>query len=147
MNADQDVKTQAGELTIEDVYQRKSEILSDPTSFAQKITHFCAGGLGARVYSEYVSVAELALCWGYDEFKFVCPECGDTAYIYQFAGHVGAGGYWELTAYCPKCNKHLHYRSRDLNPVKIHWSVLKRIATEVQEVCVVRNQIKEQKDK
>ena len=121
------------QLTIEDVYQRRLEILSSPLSFMQKITQFSAGGLGATAYYKVVSVAELVRCWEYDEFKFVCPKCGATAYIYQFAGRVGAGGYWELTAYCPKCSKHLHYYKGQLkiNPVTVHWSALARIASPI----------------
>ena len=116
---------------IEDSYQRRSDILSYPTVFTQKVTHFSAGGLGACAYSKDVNVAELVRCWEFDEFKFSCPECGETAYTYQFAGHTNAGGYWELTAFCPKCHKHLHYSRRDLNPVEINWTVLKRIADTV----------------
>jgi hypothetical protein len=78
-----------------------------------------------------VTVAELVRCWEFDEFKFVCPESGETAFIYQFAGHVSAGGYWELTAYCPASGKHLHYGSKDANPVRVHWSTLKSIADPV----------------
>ena len=116
------------EKTIEIVYSKRLEILSNPAAFQQMITHFSAGGLGACAYNKYVTVAQLARCWEYDEFTFACPECGETAYIYQFAGHVNGGGYWELNAYCPHCNKRLHYSRKDLNPVKVHWSALKRIA-------------------
>ena len=119
------------EVTIENVFIHRLEILANPADFSQQITHFSAGGLGACAYNKYVTVAELVRCWEYDEFKFVCPECGETAFIYQFAGHVNGGGYWELTAYCPASGKHLHYSRRDYNPVKIHWSTLKGIADPV----------------
>ncbi len=119
--------------TIEEIYQRRLEILSNPTVYTQKITEFSAGGLGGYAYGKYVSVAELAHCWEFDEFKFLCSECGETAYIYQFAGHVNGGGYWELNAFCPKCHKHLHFSRRDSNPVKIHWSALKRITDTVSK--------------
>jgi len=119
--------------TIEEIYQRRLEILSNPTAYTQIITEFSAGGLGGYAYGKYVSVAELAHCWEFDEFKFLCSECGETAYIYQFAGHVNGGGYWELNAFCPKCHKHLHFSRRDSNPVKIHWSALKRIADTVSK--------------
>lgn len=119
------------EMTIENVFNHRLEILANPTEFAQKITHFSAGGLGACVYNKDVTVAELVRCWEFDEFKFVCPESGETAFIYQFAGHVSAGGYWELTAYCPASGKHQHYGSRDANPVHVHWSTLKSIADPV----------------
>ena len=119
------------EMTIENVFNHRLEILANPADFSQKITHFSAGGLGACAYNKYVTVAELVRCWEFDEFKFVCPESGETAFIYQFAGHVGQGGYWELTAYCPASGKHLHYGSKNANPVRIHWSILKGIAAPV----------------
>ena len=115
-------------MTIEEVYRKRLEILSNPAAFKQMITHFSAGGLGACAYNKYVTVAQLARCWEYDEFTFACPECGEKAYIFQFAGHVNGGGYWELNAFCPHCNERLHYRRKDTNPVKLHWSALKRIA-------------------
>lgn len=119
------------EVTIENIFNHRLEILANPADFSQKITHFSAGGLGACVYNTDVTVAELVRCWEFDEFKFVCPESGETAFIYQFAGHVGSGGYWELTAYCPVSGKHLHYGSKNANPVSVHWSTLKGIADPV----------------
>lgn len=119
------------EVTIKNAFNHRLEILADPADFSQKITHFSAGGLGACVYNKDVTVAELVRCWEYDEFKFVCPESGETAFIYQFAGHVGSGRYWELTAYCPGNGKHLHYGSKDANPVSVGWSTLKGIADPV----------------
>ena len=133
MNTSNEMNIQDKKKTIEEIYQRRLEILSNPTAYTQKITEFSAGGLGACAYGKYVSVAELAYCWEFDEFKFLCSECGETAYIYQFAGHVNGGGYWELNAFCPKCHKHLHFSRRDFNPVKIHWSALKRIADTVSK--------------
>ena len=127
MNESNEKKIEGEKLTIEDVFQRRLEILSNPTAFTQKIAHFCAVGLGACVYSKDVSIAELVHCWEFDEFKFSCPECGETAYIYQFAGHTNGGGYWALHAYCPKCQKHLHYGRSSLG--KTHWSALKNITT------------------
>ena len=119
------------EMTIENVFIHRLEILANPADFSQKITHFSAGGLGACAYNKDVTVAELVRCWEFDEFKFVCPESGETAFIYQFAGHVGSGGYWELSAYCPASGKHLHYGSKNSNPVSVHWSTLKGIADPV----------------
>ena len=80
------------EVTIENVFNHRLEILANPADFSQKITHFSAGGLGACAYNKDVTVAELVRCWEFDEFKFVCPKTGETAFIYQFAGHVSAGG-------------------------------------------------------
>ncbi len=119
------------EMTIENVFIHRLEILANPADFSQKITHFSAGGLGACAYNKDVTVAELVRCWEFEEFQFACPESGETAYIYQFAGHVGAGGYWELTAYCPANGKHLHYSRRDFNPVNVSWAKLKGIADPV----------------
>lgn len=119
------------EMTIENVFNHRLEILANPADFSQKITHFSAGGLGVCAYNKDVTVAELVRCWEYDEFKFVCPKSGETAFIYQFAGHVGAGGYWELNAYCPASGKHLHYGRKNANPVSVHWSILKGIADPV----------------
>lgn len=140
MNATNEINIQEKKTAIEEIYKRRLEILSNPTAFTQKITEFSAGGLGGCAYGKYVSIAELARLWEYDEFKFICPECGEKAYIYQFAGHVNGGGYWELTAFCPKCHKHLHYSRRDYNPVKIHWSALKSIATVVsRQIQKIKN--------
>ena len=118
------------EMTIENVFNHRLEILANPVDFSQKITHFSAGGLGACAYNKYVTIAELVRCWEYDEFQFVCPESGETAFIYQFAGHVG-GGYWEINAYCPTSGKHLHYGSRNTCPVRVNWKKLKSIADPV----------------
>ena len=74
MNESNEKKIEGEKLTIEDVFQRRLEILSNPTAFTQKIAHFCAGGLGACVYSKDVSIAELVHYWEFDEFKFSCPE-------------------------------------------------------------------------
>ena len=71
------------EVTIENVFNHRLEILANPADFSQKITHF------------------------------------------------SAGGYWELSAYCPASGKHQHYGSRDANPVHVHWSTLKSIADPV----------------
>ena len=70
MNASNEINIQEKKKTIEELYQRRLEILRNPTTFTQKITHFSAGGLGACAYGKYVSVAELAYCWEFDEFKF-----------------------------------------------------------------------------
>ena len=122
------------EMTIENVFIHRLEILANPADFSQKITHFSAGGLGACAYNKDVTVAEMVRCWEFEEFQFVCPEYGETAYIYQFAGHVNGGGYWELTAYCPTNGKHLHYSRRDLNPVNVSWKKLKGIADPVSRL-------------
>ena len=140
MNATNEINIQEKKTAIEEIYKRRLEILSNPTAFTQIITEFSAGGLGGCAYGKYVSIAELARLWEYDEFKFICHECGEKAYIYKFAGHVNGGGYWELTAFCPKCHKHLHYSRRDSNPVKIHWSALKSIATVVsRQIQKIKN--------
>ena len=119
------------EMTIEDVYKMRLEILNNPTDFSQRITHFGAGGLGACAYGKYITIAELVRCWEHNEFRFKCSTCKENAYIYQFAGHVNGGGYWEIKAYCPKCDKHIHYTRKGICPVSVHWSSLKNIADAV----------------
>ena len=49
--------------TFSSLYENHQIVLGNPTIYAEKITQFSAGGLGACAYSDDISVGELAKCW------------------------------------------------------------------------------------
>lgn len=116
--------------TIGDVYRNREMVLAHPEQFGQIITRFSAGGLGACAYKRDVSISQLAQCWQHAEFRFKCPTCGHEAYIYNFAGHVNGGGYWEICLYCPECDCGYCIRYPQGLP---HWTVLKNIFKETAQ--------------
>ena len=120
-------KVVADAWTIGDVYRNREMILAHPEQFDRIITRFSAGGLGACAYKRDVSISQLAQCWQHAEFRYKCPECGQETFIYNFAGHVNGGGYWEICVYCPECDCGYNIRYPQGLP---HWTVLKNILKE-----------------
>ena len=116
--------------TIGDVYRNREMVLAHPEQFSRIITRFSAGGLGACAYKQEVNISQLAQCWQRSEYRCKCPECGHEAYIYCFAGHVTGGGYWEICAYCPECDRGYCIRYPQGLP---HWTVLKNIFKETAQ--------------
>ena len=109
-------------------------ILEKPSNYTGKITHFAAGGLGACAYSDDITVGELARCWQHEEYHIKCPHCKEEAYITQWAGHVGSGGYWGISAYCPHCGKESRYEKHEaLDYCNVHWTALRKILQEERE--------------
>ncbi len=115
--------------TIGDVYHNRGAIVAHPEQYGQEITQFAAGGLSVYSYRN-ISIAELALCWQHAEFRYKCPECGHVAFIYNFAGRVNNGGYWEICAYCPDCDCGYSISHPQGLP---HWTVLKDIFKEIKQ--------------
>ena len=116
--------------TIGDVYLNRETIAAHVEQCSRVITRFTAGGGPACVYNKEVSISQLAQCWQHAEFRCMCPECGHEAYIYDFAGHITGGGYWQIKAYCPECDcgYYLGYPQR-----LPHWTVLKDIFKEIAQ--------------
>ena len=109
-------------------------VLEKPTVYAEKITHFSAGGLGACAYSDDISIGELAKCWQHEEYQIKCQHCGEVAYITLWAGHVNGGGYWEIKAYCPHCGKEYRYEKDAAGAFcNVHWTTLRSILQEERE--------------
>ena len=114
------------------LYENMQAILDKPKLYSVKVTCFSAGGLGACAYSQPITIAELVRCWQHEEYQIQCPNCGETAYITQWAGHVNGGGYWEINAYCPHCGKEHHF-PRAFSPAthhKIHWTKMRNVLQE-----------------
>ena len=114
------------------LYENMQAILDKPKLYSVKVTCFSAGGLGACAYSQPITIAELVRCWQHEEYQIQCPNCGETAYITQWAGHVNGGGYWEINAYCPHCGKEHHF-PRASSPAthhKIHWTKMRNVLQE-----------------
>ena len=114
------------------LYENMQAILDKHMLYSVEITRFSAGGLGACVYSQPITIAELVRCWQHEEYQIQCPNCGETAYITQWAGHVNGGGYWEINAYCPHCGKKHHF-PRASSPAthhKIHWTKMRVVLQE-----------------
>lgn len=114
------------------LYENMQAILDKPMLYSVEITRFSAGGLGACAYSQPITIAELVRCWQHEEYQIQCPNCGETAYITQWAGHVNGGGYWEINAYCPHCGKEHHFpRAFSLaTHHKIHWTKMRNVLQE-----------------
>lgn len=118
-------------VTFSSLYENIQIVLEKPTIYAEKITHFSAGGLGACAYSDDISIGELANCWQHEEYHIKCPHCGEVAYITLWAGHVNNGGYWEIKAYCPRCGKEYRYENYTAGVAcNVHWTTLRSILQE-----------------
>jgi len=50
-------------VTFSSLYENIQIVQGRPSIYAEKITQFSAGGLGACAYSDDISVGELAKCW------------------------------------------------------------------------------------
>ena len=121
-------------VTFSSLYENYQIVLEKPTIYAEKITRFSAGGLGACAYSDDITVGELARSWQHEEYHIKCPHCGAEAYITQWAGKVGSGGYWEIKAYCPHCGKEYRYDMYAAgNACRVHWTALRKILQEERE--------------
>lgn len=121
-------------VTFSSLYENIQIVLEKPINYAGKITHFSAGGLGACVYSDDISVGELAKCWQHEEYHIKCQHCGEVAYITLWAGHVNGGGYWEIKAYCPHCGKEYRYEKHTASiACNVHWTTLRSILQEERE--------------
>lgn len=118
-------------VTFSSLYENIQIVLENPTNYAEKITRFLAGGLGACCYSDDISVGELAKCWQHEEYHIKCLHCGEVAYITFWAGHVNGGGYWEIKAYCPHCGKEYRYE-KYIGGIfcNAHWTTLRKILQE-----------------
>ena len=126
--------------TFSSLYENIQMVLGKPTIYEEKITHFSAGGLGATVYSDDISIGELAKCWQYEEYHIKCRHCGEVAYITQWAGHANSEGYWVIQAYCPHCGKEYRYEQHTASRAcKVHWTTLKNILQEEREA--IQNEI------
>ncbi len=128
------------------LYENMQAILDKPMLYSVEITRFSAGGLGACVYSQPITIAELVRCWQHKEYQIRCPKCGETAYITQWAGHVNGGGYWEINAYCPKCGVEHNFpkSSLPLTDYRIHWTKMRDILQE--ETSAIKEMGKNAKD-
>lgn len=113
--------------TIGDMYLNREAIAAHPEQYSRVITRFTAGGEPACVFNKEISISQLSQCWQHVEFRHKCPECGHEAFIYDFAGHITGGGYWQIKAYCPECDcgYYLGYPQR-----LPHWTILKDILKE-----------------
>ena len=121
-------------VTFSSLYENYQIVLEKPTNYAEKITHFSAGGLGACAYSDDISIGELAKCWQHEEYHVKCLHCGEVAYITLWAGHVNGGGYWEIKAYCPHCEKEYRYEKYTAGTAcNVHWTTLRSILQEERE--------------
>ena len=121
--------------TFSALHENMKTVLEKPSLFAEKITRFSAGGLGACAYSDDITVGELARSWQHEEYHIKCPHCGTEAYITQWAGKVGSGGYWEIKAYCPHCGKEYRYDMYAAgNACRAHWTALRKTLQEEREV-------------
>lgn len=117
--------------TFSALYENFQTILEKPTNYAEEITHFSAGGLGACAYSDHITIGELAKCWQHEEYHIKCLNCRKDAYITQWAGHVNGGGYWEIKAYCPCCGKEYRYEKYTASMAcNVHWTTLRNILQE-----------------
>lgn len=110
------------EATIESLFRHRALALAHPEDYPQAVTTFGAGGLGAG-FSRPVSAATLARCWEVPQFRVACRHCGEDAYIYRFAGHTNAGGYWCMEAYCPRCRRHVYWQHGETTSAP-NWSEL-----------------------
>ncbi len=120
--------------TFSSLYENFQVVLGKPTIYAERITHFSAGGLGACAYSDEISIGELAKCWQHEEYHIKCLHCGEVAYITLWAGHVNDGGYWAIKAYCPRCGKEYRYEKHTASiACNVHWTTLKNILQEERE--------------
>ena len=109
-------------------------VLGKPANYTGKITRVSAGGLGACAYSDGITVGELARCWQHEEYHIKCLHCGAEAYITQWAGKVGSGGYWEIKAHCPHCGKECRYEMYTVGAVHhVHWTTMRKILQEERE--------------
>ena len=116
------------------LHENMKTVLEKPSLFAEKITRFSAGGLGACAYSDDITVSELARCWQHEEYHIKCLHCGEVAYITLWAGHVNGGGYWAIKAYCPRCGKEHRYEKHTASlACNVHWTTLKNILQEERE--------------
>ena len=119
-------------ISFSELYENMQAILDSPNIYPIEITQFSAGGLGACVYSQSITIAELVRCWQHKEYQIQCPNCGETAYITQWAGHANGGGYWEINACCPHCGKK-HHLPRASSPAThhiIHWTKMRDVLQE-----------------
>ena len=127
-------------ITFSTLYDNYQIILKNPSLYTEIITNFFAGGLGACASSDDISVGELAKCWQHEEYHIKCQHCKNVAYITQWAGHVGSGGYWSIHAYCPHCGKEYRYlKSRATDVVCVDWTDLKNILQEERKA--IKNDI------
>ncbi|MBQ4377327.1 MAG: hypothetical protein II793_06500, partial [Bacteroidales bacterium] len=90
----------------------------------EMITAFSAGGHGACAYGINVTMEDLSYCWKHEEYKRVCPKCGETEYVVAWAGNVASGGYWMIRAYCPNCRE-VHQYSQVGHT--FHWTKLRSV--------------------
>ena len=88
------------------------------------ITSFSAGGHGACAYGVNVTMEDLSYCWNHEEYKSVCPKCGETEYVVAWAGNAASGGYWMIRTYCPNCRE-VHTYSQVGHT--FHWTKLKDV--------------------
>ena len=61
-------------INFSSLYENYQIVLGKPTIYAEKITHFSAGGLGACAYSDDISIGELAKCWQHEEYHIKCLQ-------------------------------------------------------------------------
>ena len=120
--------------SFSELHENIKTVLENPANYADKITRFSAGGLGACAYSDDITVGELARCWQHTEYRIKCLHCKEDAYITFWAGKVNSGGYWEIKAYCPHCGKECRYdMSAAGNACRVHWTALRKILQEERE--------------
>ena len=120
--------------TFSTLYANMQDVLEHPEQYTEVVTGFLSGGLGACVYRQGIKAAEIVGCWHFEEYRIACPKCGEMAYITLWAGSVNSGGYWEIWAYCPRCDE-LHQYHRFSEPVArhdTHWTIMRDIVKEVK---------------
>ena len=121
--------------TLSEIYNNMETILEHPEQYTNVVTRFSAGGHGGRAYGTEVTAAELVRCWQHKEYHINCPECGCAANITFWAGNCCSGGYWQIMAYCPNCDKEINYH-RNSEPyacIDPHWTRMKEILEETRE--------------
>ena len=120
--------------TFSTLYANRQNVLVHPEQYTEVVTEFLSGGLGACVYDQGIKASELVGCWQFKEYRIACPTCGEMAYITLWAGSINSGGYWEIQAYCPRCDA-VHQYHRYSPPVACHdahWTTMKDIVKEVK---------------
>ena len=120
--------------TFSALYENLQAVFENPVNYAEKITYFSAGGLGACGYSDDITSGELARCWQHEEYHIKCLHCKEDAYITFWAGSVCGGGYYEIKAYCPCCGKEHRYESYTASTAHhVHWTTMRNILQKERE--------------
>lgn len=87
------------------IFAHRDEILKSEQESDEIVDHVSAGGLGACALSAGLTLKQLLRCWEHPEMQYVCPECGNTSYVFGWAASINNGAYFEANLFCPHCGK------------------------------------------